>query len=538
MSKFKKFLCSAICLAAIAVGGFASGAPLLKNVVTFLDTYDQLAGLSGSEGFFLVRDASNTRTGQHGDPRVRYGWGMYTWDNGTRGWKIVAKQEVTEASFPDIEKFLTKEAYRTDISPTKQQVISNVAEIASVKADAILLSGRVETAEKKLNIHGTNIQTLLRKAETTEADITRIDADVTSLKESDEAQDAKIADVDARIVSLSNSVATVDGKIDVKEVEIKTFASALVSDAKIDIITNTAKRVRAVLESAKTYTDGQIAVEATRADQSAQSKVDAKANEIMGKVSDKIGDLGGVENVTKLVSLKTQAAIEAAAADATTKADAAKTEAVADAKAAVPGIFDEKIAPVKAELEGEISAVDAKIVATSNALDSAATVKANAAKVEANGYTDGKITNLRSVMTSAGGEAMIFNESDGGGAMMTTSDGMKSYVGVSHNTTSGLAGQLYVVKGVNKTKINMYDGKFCYVKGDNPATDADKDKRELVAKEELDAATEGVRSDVMSALADAFKLPLTFTKGGVKYQLDVVDNGEDDITLKVVRVED
>ena len=107
---------------------------------------------------------------------------------------------------------------------------------------------------------------------------------------------------------------------------------------------------------------------------------------------------------------------------------------------------------------------------------------------------DGKVTGVM-------GEAMIFNESDGGGAMYTSeSTGIKSFVGVNDPASDNkIAGQLYVVNGDQKTKLNMYDGKFCYIKGENPADDEVKAKRELVVREDLDSKVDTVEGKGLSA---------------------------------------
>lgn len=538
--KFSSFVRKAVVCVVLAAGVALGSSAATTSVVRYLETYDQLHNFVGQDGLFYVREAGAY---PHGDPTVRTGWAMYTWDAQNTKWNKVTCEDLMALAALNPNDFLTKRLYAADIGPFKAKVntwgaaiASNVQAVAEIKADNIIINGRLDTAEKKMGIHGDYIKDLRSRVKVLEDGTPVIEASIQELQDLTAVLGGKIAAQSQDIQNLSNKVVTVDSKIDVTKTAVMAYTDVSIANLKTDIITNTAKRVRAAIETAKTYTDGEILKEATRADQTAQSKVDGKANEIMSKVDGKLGDLGGKENVTEYVNAKASGVLESAAADATTKADKAKVDAVTEAKAAVPGIFDEKIVPVKAEIDAKFTAADAKLAATSNALERSVTEKASAARVASEAFTNDKITNLRSVQAADGNEAMIFNESDGGGSMMTLSDGTKSFVGVNDasKSSTGIAGQIYVIKGNAKTKINMYNGKFCYVKGENPTTDADKAKRELVVKEDLDAASEAAAQ----ALAAAFNLPITFKKGDVKYQLDVVDNGEDDITLKVVRVED
>lgn len=385
----------ALALASACMLGAASSQAV---VVSYLDTYDQLGTKMGQDGLFFVRNAGSSA---HGDPSVKRGWALYAWDTRGRGWKMLNKQDLMDLGSIDFNELLTKKMYSTDIGPFKtkvntfgEQISQCVLGLAEIKADDIIIKGQIETLDAKIGSYNGPITNLTDRVVTLENGQAVLVASVDELSAGVAALKGRVTFVEGQVTSLSNAVVAVDEKIPLAMVEAKTYTDVAVSDLKIDMITNTAKRVNAAIETAKTYTDGQIDIEKTRADQSAQSKVDAKANEIMGNVNDKLGDLGGNGNVTDFVNVKASGIIETAATDATAKSNQAKADAVAEAKAAVPAIFDEKIVPVKAELEGEISAVDAKIVATSNALDSAATVKASSAKAEANGYTDTKITDL------------------------------------------------------------------------------------------------------------------------------------------------
>lgn len=91
----------------------------------------------------------------------------------------------------------------------------------------------------------------------------------------------------------------------------------------------------------------------------------------------------------------------------------------------------------------------------------------------------------------ANGTALLFNESDGGGAKFEHSDGTMSFVGVNEGGENGLAGQLYVVKRDAVTeknvgsRLNMTKNGFYYTHGkDSAAYTADD---EIATKGDLSA---------------------------------------------------
>ena len=68
-------------------------------------------------------------------------------------------------------------------------------------------------------------------------------------------------------------------------------------------------------------------------------------------------------------------------------------------------------------------------------------------------------------LTGAQGKALIFNESDGGGAKFENSDGTWSFVGVNEGGKDGITGQLYSLDSKNNytgTRLNMTNGGFYY----------------------------------------------------------------------------
>ncbi len=102
---------------------------------------------------------------------------------------------------------------------------------------------------------------------------------------------------------------------------------------------------------------------------------------------------------------------------------------------------------------------------------------------------------VQRVIEGSNGKALIFNESDGGGAKFEHNDGTLSFVGVNDGGENGLTGQIYSVKKIDDkyvgTRINMTTNGFYYVKGDSSAYTADD---ELATKGDLkgDAASKTI----------------------------------------------
>lgn len=93
-------------------------------------------------------------------------------------------------------------------------------------------------------------------------------------------------------------------------------------------------------------------------------------------------------------------------------------------------------------------------------------------------------------LTGANGKALIFNETDGGGAKFEHNDGTNSFVGVNDGGANGLAGQLYVVNKDTKVgaRLNMTADGFFYTNGASSYAYTADD--EIVTKKDI-AAIEG-----------------------------------------------
>ena len=119
-----------------------TSAAVTVKTCEFLNTYDQLSNYTGKPGFYVVRDAGNTRTGQHGDPSVGSGWAMYTWDS-TSGWIKVAEKESLDTftsemiaggyyTKAEINALLRDIANNTVVSNLSIKVTKNESDIATL----------------------------------------------------------------------------------------------------------------------------------------------------------------------------------------------------------------------------------------------------------------------------------------------------------------------------------------------------------------------------------------------------------------------
>lgn len=95
--------------------------------ILILNTYDELSAYSGFNGLVFVRDAGNTRTGQHGDPTVAAGYGLYIYDplaSGSTKWRMVSKEElITKSNALDPSAYVSKDMYQRNLTSIQSQVV-------------------------------------------------------------------------------------------------------------------------------------------------------------------------------------------------------------------------------------------------------------------------------------------------------------------------------------------------------------------------------------------------------------------------------
>ena len=93
-------------------------------------------------------------------------------------------------------------------------------------------------------------------------------------------------------------------------------------------------------------------------------------------------------------------------------------------------------------------------------------------------------------LTGTNGKALVFNESDGGGAKFEHIDGTWSFVGVNDGGENGITGQLYSVKQEGGkyvgTRLNMTSNGFFYLPNSNSSAYTAAD--EIATKGDIDDA--------------------------------------------------
>ena len=365
-------------------------------VVSYLDTYDQLGTKMGQDGLFFVRNAGSSA---HGDPSVKRGWALYAWDTLGRGWKMLNKQDLMDLGSIDFNELLTKKMYSTDIGPFKtkvntfgEQISQCVLGLAELKADDIIIKGQIETLDAKIGSYNGPITNLTDRVVTLENGQAVLVASVDELSAGVAALKGRVTFVEGQVTSLSNAVVAVDGKIPLAMVETKTYTDVAVLDLKIDMITNTAKRVNAAIETAKTYTDGQIDIEKTRADQSAQSKVDAKAAETLSAAKaysdEQLAPVVSKANVTEsnLATLETTVTANKTDADAKFVALGGKVDANKIAiDNALIGTNADLIAKIDADVAGAKSEAASALATARTEITTEIGTATTAAKTEIQG---------------------------------------------------------------------------------------------------------------------------------------------------------
>lgn len=110
-------------------------------------------------------------------------------------------------------------------------------------------------------------------------------------------------------------------------------------------------------------------------------------------------------------------------------------------------------------------------------------------------------TKVDKELTSASGKALIFNETDGGGAKFEHADGTWSFTGVNDGGENGIAGQIYVLKKDNEnkfngTRIDLTKGGMYYTKGNQAANERLVEANELATKGNIAAAVATLESRI------------------------------------------
>ena len=132
---------------------------------------------------------------------------------------------------------------------------------------------------------------------------------------------------------------------------------------------------------------------------------------------------------------------------------------------------------------------------------------------------DAKLANKTDyIVNGANGRALMFNETDGGGAKFEHNDGTWSFAGVNDGGADGLAAQVYAVdsqNGYKGTKLDVTVGGLYYTKGEEsgkPLAQRDVEKNEV--------ATKGDIQDVSSAITEEIEALEENKFGAVEYDAD------------------
>ena len=151
---------------------------------------------------------------------------------------------------------------------------------------------------------------------------------------------------------------------------------------------------------------------------------------------------------------------------------------------------------IASDLSDEVSARETAVSGEASAREAADSALNTALRAEIAKKVDHRIAN------GDGSEALIFNESDGGGAKFTTSTGFISFVGV-NDGTDGLYGQIYALSKNAQGKyegvrLNVQSDKITY-KNNGLYADSFDAKYELAVKNDITEA----QSDLTEAIATA-----------------------------------
>ena len=274
---------------------------------------------------------------------------------------------------------------------------------------------------------------------------------------------AKSEEVNAELANKANASDLSALNATVEELSSKVEEKALQSDLEAEVARAEAKEAELVEK------DGELeaavndeAVRATAAESELQGKITAEQARAEAKEAE------------------LEAAIPTAAAQAVAQVVANAPEDLDTLKEVADYIAADKTKA--AEIENKLAELTAK--------DAELTAKDEAQDTIINGKVDRN-------MNGANGKALIFNESDGGGAKFEHNDGTWSFTGVNDGGENGIAGQIYVVKknGEGKmegTRIDMTKNALYYTVGAASAAERMVADNEIAVKGDVKAVNDKV----------------------------------------------
>ena len=241
MHRLIKFAALAISAATMVYSGHAA---VTVKTCEFLNTYDQLSNYTGKPGFYVVRDAGNTRTGQHGDPSVSSGWAMYTWDSAS-GWIKVAEKE----SLDTFTSEMIAGGYYTkaEINALLRDIANNTA-VSNLAIRVTQNEGTISTLRLDTTGNSNSISELYRETERLDAKIRELTPGGGGGGEVPASVLDDIQDLQTNQTSLSNKVdalnATVEGVAEDVATTKETVASLTNNQSTVEIDTRDDVTVR------------------------------------------------------------------------------------------------------------------------------------------------------------------------------------------------------------------------------------------------------------------------------------------------------
>ena len=240
----KSFVASLL-TAAVTLVGFGKTGPEIQ----FLDTYDQLTKVIGQEGHWFVRDASNTRTGQHGDPTVNKGWAIYTWDVKINGWRKICEEESLDNSVS--EALLRQYVKVTTFNQAMQTVANTYTTLKTHNDDKRLLDlaignnkENISKLENRLNIEiGPAVESATRTASDAQDDVRYLRAmietfDIETVSILLSQMTNRVVQTEIKVDELDRTVATVTNLVYGKGVDtnaVRDIARELDDEVKTDV---------------------------------------------------------------------------------------------------------------------------------------------------------------------------------------------------------------------------------------------------------------------------------------------------------------
>lgn len=434
---------------------------------------------------------------------------QYIASDNTRAAEIQAKLDSHDAAIVELkakdEELSSLKADKSELEPLaiKEEVNAELL-LKADKSELEPLAVKEDVnAELLLKADKSELESLATKEEvnavdakfTDYASIERLDTEVARATAKENELQDKVDEIEAKKVDWTEST---EGR---KHIVLKnhdsvlgtatngsTYNVAMVS--KWDVADFGSAQLHANLNSK----DGNVTINDNKviATKDEVEAVDAKVNAI------DLAPYAKVEAVNAELANKANAADLTAAVNALTEKDneleasisQAAANAVAQVVANAPSDFDtlKEVADYIASDKTKAAEIETKLAEL--------TAKDASQDEVINGKTD-------KVMNGTNGKALIFNETDGGGAKFEHNDGTWSFAGVNDGGENGIAGQIYALKknASNKmegTRIDVTKGAMYYTVGDAGATER------LVAENEI-----AVKGDVnaVNAKVDALVIP-------------------------------